>query len=82
MQDDRLWQAVLGEIELSVSRGNYVTWFKNTRLLRHKDDVLTIGVPNVFIKQIAQTHIPEFTFICIYLLLQEIRWCVSIQKII
>lgn len=51
MQDDRLWQAVLGEIELSVSRGNYLTWFKNTRLLRYKDDVLTIGVPNVFVKQ-------------------------------
>ncbi len=51
MQNDRLWQAVLGEIELSVSRGNYVTWFKNTRLLRNKDGVLTVGVPNVFVKQ-------------------------------
>lgn len=48
---DNLWQTVLGEIELTVSRGSYVTWFKNTRLLRHKDDVLVIGVPNVFIKQ-------------------------------
>ncbi len=46
-----LWQAVLGEIELSVSRGNYVTWFKNTTLLRHQDGVLVVGVPNVFIKQ-------------------------------
>lgn len=51
MQDERLWQAVLGEIELSVSRGNYLTWFKNTRFLRFKDGVLTIGVPNVFVKQ-------------------------------
>jgi len=51
MQDDRLWQAVLGEIELSISRGNFVTWFKNTRLLKLKDNVLTIGVPNVFVKQ-------------------------------
>ncbi len=51
MQDDRLWQAVLGEIELSVSRGNYVTWFKNTRILKYKDGILTIGVPNVFVKQ-------------------------------
>lgn len=51
MQDERIWQAVLGEIELSVSRGNYVTWFKNTRLLRFKDNILTIGVPNVFVKQ-------------------------------
>lgn len=46
-----LWQAVLGEIELSVSRGNYVTWFKNTCLLREQEDVLIVGVPNVFIKQ-------------------------------
>ncbi len=51
MQDNSLWQAVLGEIELTVSRASFVTWFKNTRLLRHKDNVLTIGVPNVFIKQ-------------------------------
>lgn len=49
---DSLWQAVLGEIELSVSRASYVTWFKNTRLLKQKDDeVLVIGVPNVFVKQ-------------------------------
>jgi chromosomal replication initiator protein len=51
VQDERLWQAVLGEIELSVSRGNYMTWFKNTRLLKFKDNVLVIGVPNVFVKQ-------------------------------
>lgn len=46
-----LWQAVLGEIELSVSRGSFVTWFKNTQLLRHKDNIFVVGVPNVFIKQ-------------------------------
>ncbi len=48
---DNLWQTVLGEIELTVSRGAYVTWFKNTRLLRHKDQNIVVGVPNVFIKQ-------------------------------
>ncbi len=46
-----LWQAVLGEIELSMSRGNFVTWFKNTCLLRQEDEHFVIGVPNVFIKQ-------------------------------
>src|SRR5438309_6461897 len=50
MQESSLWQAVLGEIELSVSRGNFVTWFKNTQLIRHKDDVLVVGVPNIFVK--------------------------------
>lgn len=48
---DHLWQSVLGEIELSVSRASYVTWFKNTQLLRQKDNILVVGVPNVFIKQ-------------------------------
>lgn len=51
MDTVNLWQAVLGEIELSVSQGNYVTWFKNTRLLKVKDDEVVIGAPNVFIKQ-------------------------------
>ena len=51
MQEERLWQTVLGEIEIAISRGNFVTWFKNTTLLKHKDNVVVIGVPNVFIKQ-------------------------------
>jgi chromosomal replication initiator protein len=51
MDTTSLWQAVLGEIELGVSHGNFVTWFKNTRLLKIKDDIVTVGAPNIFIKQ-------------------------------
>ncbi|HVO86476.1 MAG TPA: chromosomal replication initiator protein DnaA [Candidatus Binatia bacterium] len=50
MQETTLWQAVLGEVELSISRGNFVTWFKNTQLIRSRDGVVIIGVPNVFVK--------------------------------
>jgi chromosomal replication initiator protein len=48
-----MWQAVLGEIELSISRGNFMTWFKNTSLLDDGKDsgLVVVGVPNVFIKQ-------------------------------
>ncbi len=45
------WQAVLGEIELSISRGNFMTWFKNTALLDIDESQATIGVANVFVKQ-------------------------------
>lgn len=55
MQGSDVWQAVLGEIEVSVSRGSYVTWFKNTCLLRYRDGVLIVGVANVFIKQQLET---------------------------
>jgi len=46
-----LWQAVLGEIELSLSRGAFITWFKNTSILKQDPENFVIGVPNVFIKQ-------------------------------
>ncbi len=46
-----IWQAVLGEVELTVTRGQYVTWFKNTELLEYSPESAVVGVPNVFIKQ-------------------------------
>ena len=51
MRDDTLWQTVLGEVELTVSRGSFITWFKNTRVLRRNEDQLVVGVPNIFAKQ-------------------------------
>lgn len=46
-----LWQTVLGEIELSVSRANFMAWFKNTELIKQDGGDITIGVPNIFAKQ-------------------------------
>ncbi|MFZ1360820.1 MAG: chromosomal replication initiator protein DnaA [Candidatus Saccharimonadales bacterium] len=43
-----LWQSVLGEIELSVSRVNFVTWFSSTELVSLSDDEAVVAVPNVF----------------------------------
>lgn len=45
-----LWQSVLGEIELSVSHGNFETWFKNTELLTYDTSSATVGVANIFAK--------------------------------
>jgi len=47
-----LWQSVLGEIELTVSPANYLTWFANTELMSISGDEAVVGVANVFaIKQ-------------------------------
>jgi chromosomal replication initiator protein len=51
VQQDDIWQAVLGELEVTLSRGNFITYFKNTALLKHEDKIITVGVANVFIKQ-------------------------------
>ena len=51
VQQDEVWQAVLGEIEITLSHGNFVTWFKNTRLVKRADGDIVVGVTNPFIKQ-------------------------------
>lgn len=50
MTNNQLWQAVLGEIELTLSKPNFNTWFKNTfiSLYREADGEVIIGVPNAF----------------------------------
>ncbi|PSO43523.1 chromosomal replication initiator protein DnaA [Candidatus Saccharibacteria bacterium QS_8_54_8] len=46
-----LWQAVLGEIEVTIPRASFATWFKNTTLLKSDGQEVVIGVPNVFTKR-------------------------------
>lgn len=46
-----IWQAVLGEIETSVSHAVFVTWFKPTEILIHEDGSFSVAVSNVFAKQ-------------------------------
>lgn len=51
MSDNRLWSTVLGEVELSISRASYRTWFQNTHLIDQTDNEITVGVPNIFTKK-------------------------------
>jgi chromosomal replication initiator protein len=51
MTQEELWQAALGEIELSLSRANFITWFRNTGIIDKKEGVAVIGVPNGFSKE-------------------------------
>ena len=50
MDYQQLWNSVLSQIELELSRVNYNTWFKNTRIVDYKEGEVVIGVPNEFVK--------------------------------
>ncbi len=50
MDSKQLWEAVLGELELSLSKANFTTWFKNTFIDSYGDGKVVIGVPNAFTK--------------------------------
>ncbi|MDD5710575.1 MAG: chromosomal replication initiator protein DnaA [Candidatus Colwellbacteria bacterium] len=48
---DELWRAALSEIELQVSKPNFLTWFKNSRLLENHDGSALVALPNGFAKE-------------------------------
>ncbi len=51
MQSKDLWQTILNEIELSISKANFITWFKNTQIYSKKDGIVTVSAPNGFTKE-------------------------------
>lgn len=51
MTNDQIWQAVLGELEIGISRANFITWFKNTFIYSIEEEIITISVPNDFAKR-------------------------------
>lgn len=51
MSPQELWDAVLGELELEVSKANFHSWCKDTFILSMENNVITVGVPNDFTKQ-------------------------------
>lgn len=51
MTNEELWQAVLGELELSMSKASFTTWFKNTAVHELTDDGVVVAVPNIFAKE-------------------------------
>ncbi len=48
MNTNELWQAVLGELELTLSKANFTTWFKQTFISEIDRVQVVIGVPNMF----------------------------------
>ncbi len=51
MDYKQLWQTVLVEMELGVSKANFTTWFKDTRIVKEDAGVVVISVPNAFVKE-------------------------------
>ena len=54
MTNQQLWQAILGNLELTLSKANFTTWFKSTSILGKNDSGLIVGVPNAFTREWLQ----------------------------
>jgi chromosomal replication initiator protein len=51
MELDQMWQSALGEVQAQLSRANFATWLKNSRLVDKKDGTFYVSVPSNFAKQ-------------------------------
>lgn len=46
-----LWNSVLVEMELNVSKPSFNTWFKDTNIIRQDENTIYLAVPNAFVKE-------------------------------
>jgi chromosomal replication initiator protein len=51
MDQKGLWQAALGELEVTLTRANFSTWFRDTAILSSEDGHVTIAVPHPMAKK-------------------------------
>ena len=51
MDSKELWKAALGEIQLNISKANFLTWFKDTFIAEQKGNIIYIGVPSNFARE-------------------------------
>lgn len=60
LTNEQLWNATLAEIELEVSRANFLTWFKNTYISKQDPETVYLSVPNAFVKDWLSTKYHKF----------------------
>ena len=55
MNLNQIWQSTLSELELQISRPNFLTWLKNSELMGKDDQgIVIVGLPNNFAKEWVQ----------------------------
>ncbi len=84
MTQEELWQAVLAQIQLSISPANFSTWFKNTSVLSLKEGQAVISVPNSFAKEWLEQKYNKIIFKILRSLnveIKEVQYAVGEQKL-
>ncbi|OGD57079.1 hypothetical protein A2V71_02255 [Candidatus Berkelbacteria bacterium RBG_13_40_8] len=51
LDENETWQAALGELEVTFSKANFSTWFKNTFILKMSEEEIVIATPNGFTQE-------------------------------
>src|SRR3989344_568400 len=84
LTNEELWKAVLGEMEMSLSRANFITWFKNTTIVARDRGAIVVSVPNGFIKEWLENKFNKKILQSIRILnpeIREVRYSIGKPKI-
>jgi len=73
MGNEELWKAVLTEMELSLTRANYTTWFKGTTMLSNNNGAVLVSVPNMFVKEWLENKFNKQIFLIVHKFNPDIR---------
>ena len=61
----KLWDSVLVEVELNVSKANFSMWFKETYIIKFDDGVVYLSIPNIFVKDWLLNKFHKFLIRCL-----------------
>jgi len=46
-----IWERALGELQIQVSKPNYITWLKNGQGISYQDNIFIVSVPSIFVAE-------------------------------
>lgn len=83
--NEQLWQSVLAELEVQISKPNFLTWFKNSRLIdKNQEGEVIISLGNNFAKEWVENKYHKLileTLITLDNSIRRVKYTVSPQII-
>ncbi|QQG45926.1 MAG: chromosomal replication initiator protein DnaA [Candidatus Niyogibacteria bacterium] len=73
MIKEELWKEILRELELTVSKANFATWFQNTFIADQDEGKIIIGTPSAFIKEWLEDKYQKHILKCLRARSPEVR---------
>ncbi len=73
MTNQQIWQAILGNLEVTLSKANFTTWFKNTAIVEKGPNYVVISVPNLFTKEWLQNKYSEDILKALRMIAPEVK---------
>ena len=65
LTNEEIWKSVLGEMEVSLSKASFITWFKDTKIISKENGQVVISAPNGFVKEWIQNKFNKTIFQCL-----------------